>query len=621
MMYRQRTSAIAGQVYLLLCVCVLSCCAARTDAAPKKPAAYQGPCAVAVSQDGKTLFVANSDACNVAWVDVASGKVSRRVEMPARPTGIALTPDGAELAVTCAAPESTVLVLDTASGRQIRSIPVGHTAVGPAITPDGRSLYVCNRFDNDVSVIDLETGTERARVDAVREPVATAVTPDGETVLIINHLPNTRTDLDFPGPVSPVVTVIDTQTDRTTEIELPYGSNGLRDAFISPDGRYAYVPHILSNFDRTPSQVELGWTNLNVLSVIDIGQKTVLSTIGLDDMYQGFGNPWAAVCTDDGKTICVCHAGTNELTVLDSSAARETPSRPYLSPLVAGIPEVTESGAPSKRRIALPGHGPRGLAVFQSQVYVAEYFSDTVAVVDLRPGTDEEIRTISLGPPSQMTDRRRGEFLFHSATICYQHWQSCATCHPDGRIDALNWDLLNDGIGTFKNTKSLLLAHRTPPAMAEGVRPTAEAAVRSGIVHILFSERPEEEASAIDTYLAALQPVPSPHLVQGQLSPSAARGERLFASQRIGCHRCHPAPLYTDRRMHDVGTRSVHEYSDRFDTPTLIEVWRTAPYLHDGRYTTIRQLLVEGRHGLSHLPPDALTEQEINDLVAFALSL
>jgi cytochrome c peroxidase len=60
---------------------------------------------------------------------------------------------------------------------------------------------------------------------------------------------------------------------------------------------------------------------------------------------------------------------------------------------------------------------------------------------------------------------------------------------------------------------------------------------------------------------------------------------------------------------------------DRFDTPTLIEVWRTAPYLHDGRYLTIRELLAEGRHGLEGGPLEALGEQEIDDLVEFVLSL
>jgi cytochrome c peroxidase len=47
------------------------------------------------------------------------------------------------------------------------------------------------------------------------------------------------------------------------------------------------------------------------------------------------------------------------------------------------------------------------------------------------------------------------ERLFHDATIGHQSWQSCASCHPDGRAGGLNWDLLNDGIGNPKNTKSV----------------------------------------------------------------------------------------------------------------------------------------------------------------------
>ena len=71
--------------------------------------------------------------------------------------------------------------------------------MGPAVSPDGKRLYVCNRFDNDVSVIDLAAGKELARVAAVREPIAAAVTPDGRTVLVANHLPNTRTDAALRG--------------------------------------------------------------------------------------------------------------------------------------------------------------------------------------------------------------------------------------------------------------------------------------------------------------------------------------------------------------------------------------------------------------------------------------
>ena len=83
--------------------------------------------------------------------------------------------------------------------------------------------------------------------------------------------------------------------------------------------------------------------------------------------------------------------------------------------------------------------------------------------------------------------------------ICFQGWESCASCHPGGgRVDGLNWDLPNDGIGNPKNTKSLLLAHSTPPAMTLGVRSNAEAAVRAGIRHILFTVQPEEIPTAIE---------------------------------------------------------------------------------------------------------------------------
>jgi cytochrome c peroxidase len=250
-------------------------------------------------------------------------------------------------------------------------------------------------------------------------------------------------------------------------------------------------------------------------------------------------------------------------------------------------------------------------------LYVAEYFSDSVAAVALTAEEAPSVRRLALAPPPQWDEVRRGEVLFHDGRVCLQHWQSCASCHPEGRADALNWDLLNDGEGNPKNTKSMLLSHQTPPAMASGVRLTAEAAVRSGIKHILMSQRPEDEARAMDAWLKSLKPVPSPLLVNGRLSPSAERGRRLFESNRVGCARCHPAPLYTDRKTHDVASRGDFDDRAAFDTPALVEAWRTAPYMHDGRYATIGQLLTEGRHGLE----DELSDEEIADLAQFVLSL
>jgi len=586
-----------------------------------EPGEYLGPCALAVSKDAKTLYVACADSHQVAWVSLPGGNVTRRAAVPAEPTGIALTPDGKRLIVTCAASRSTIAVFDAASGKRITNIPAGHTAVSPVISPDGRRMYVCNRFQNDVSVIDLAAGKEVARIAAVREPIAAAVTPDGRALLVANHLPNTRTNEAIRGDVTPVVTVIDTGTHETSAIELPHGANGLRGLCVSPDGKHALVTHLLSNFERIPFQVNTGWINVNVVSVIDTQRRKVISTIGMDEFYSGAGNPYDVTYSADGQSVCVSVAGTHELCVIGRSDLLGDFAHRTMQPMMAVWPIYPSLGESLWRRIKLPGKGPRGLAVAGSTVYAAQYFSDSVVEVDLPTAGEGSIRTIALGPTPKLTPRRRGQLLFHDATICYQRWQSCASCHPDGRVDGLNWDLMNDGTGNPKNTKSMLLAHKTPPAMAEGVRVSAELAVRSGLTHILFADRPEEEAVAIDEYLKSLKPVPSPHLRDGRLSEAAERGRELFQSKRVGCGRCHPPPLYTDLKAHNVGTRSPSERNERFDTPTLVEVWRTAPYLHDGRYRTIRELFVKGRHGLRPGRSDDLSEQEIDDLAEFVLSL
>ena len=158
--------------------------------------------------------------------------------------------------------------------------------------------------------------------------------------------------------------------------------------------------------------------------------------------------------------------------------------------------------------------------------------------------------------------------------------------------------------------------------MSIGVRETAEAAVRAGIQKILFTVQPEEVAVALDEYLKAIQPVPSPLLVNGKLSPSAARGKKLFQSDALGCANCHPSGLFTDLKSHDVGTRGQYDKpADKYDTPTLIEAWRTAPYLHDGSAVTVRDVLTSGNRENRHGKTSHLTPQQVDDLVAYVLSL
>jgi YVTN family beta-propeller protein len=597
--------------------------------------AYASPCALAPTSDGKILFVACSTAGQVVRFETVQNKVTARIPLPDAPCGLVLSSNGALLYVACAAPKSTICILDTSKLRVLEKISTGHTSMSPVLGPREDRLYVCNRFNNDVSVIDLRTWQEIKRVAVEREPVAGAVTPDGRYLIVANHLhAQTANRLHIGASVS----VIDTEKLALCKnIELTLGASFLNGVAISPNGKFAAVTHVHSMYWLSTTGVELGRMNGSALTVLDLDKLEVLGMIFLDQTLSGAAMPWGVAWTQDGNTIAVANSSAHAISLVDAPTVADPAS---FGSTRIGAYEPTERGMaplPKQRpvrlqkRIAVPGQGPRAVALAGSQFYTANYFSEDLCRIDL--SADElQPELLSLGRVRAPTIERKGEMLFNNAQLCFQGWQSCASCHDvDGRTDALNWDLLNDGIANPKNTRTLLYAHESGVAMALGVRTNAEEAVRAGIHHILFSEQPEEVAGAIDAYLKSLRPIQSPHLAAGHLSDTAKHGESLFRDPKTGCLNCHPPPLFTDGKAHDVGTtteyRSLYQTpgadrpSDLFYSPVLVELWRTAPYLHDGSALTLRDVLTKRNPDDRHGRTSHLTGQEIEDLVQYLLSL
>jgi DNA-binding beta-propeller fold protein YncE/mono/diheme cytochrome c family protein len=586
---------------------------------------YLSPFALVADNEGKNLYVAEATAKQVAVFNIGEGKVTKVISLPEQPTGLALAPDGELVYVTAGGPDSKVYIVDLKSGKVQDTLPAGHTPVAPVISSDGKVLYICNQFNNNVSIYDLTSKSEPAKAVVTREPIAAALTPDNKFLFVANHLPAGAADGNYSAAV---VSVLDTTTQTVIKtIYLPNGSTGLQGICISSDGRYAYVTHILSRYQLPTTQLDRGWMNTNALSIIDISKKELLNTVLLDDVDSGAANPWGVACTDDGKYICINHAGNHEVSVIDATSLHKKLVSIAKGEKVSDVSQ-TPDDVPNdlsfmvglRRRLKLTGNGPRGLVVIGTKAYSAEYFTGSLGVVDINPESYSKARSIALGTEKFPTKIRKGQMLFNDATLCFQHWQSCASCHPGGgRVDALNWDLLNDGIGNPKNTKSLLLAHKTPPAMMTGVRPDAESAVRAGIRHIQFVVRPEEDAVAIDEYLKSLEPVQSPLLVNGNLSTAAEQGRGIF--NKSGCASCHTPPLYTDLNKYNIGTGKGLDENQSFDTPTLVEAWRTGPYLYDGRAKTIKEVLTQYNTGNKHGNTSNLNEEEIDNLAEFVLSL
>ncbi|MDF7799601.1 Calx-beta domain-containing protein [Pontiellaceae bacterium B1224] len=566
---------------------------------------YLSPTELVADPGNGLLYVAESTASRVGVVDITTQQRLGSIDLPQHPSGLALSSDGSTLYVTAGVSDGAVYVVDTSSWQVTQTIPVGHTPLAPVLV-SGNRLYVCERFLNTVAEVDLTTGTIVKRIAVLREPHGAALTPDGTKLLVGNLLPHQPS---IQTGIAASVSVIDTASGLvTTNILLPPGSHSLRDVTVSPDGNYAVVAHTLGRYRVPATQIFRGWVNTSALSIIDLSSETLYNTVDIDDLDLGAANPWGIGFTADGETLCITHTGTHELSAINWSGLLTK-----LSFATKNVCDDLSYLAGLRRRLPMPGNGPRDIAVVGSKVYAANYFSDSLTVADVTTGQEYAAQEMALGWVMPQTDVRFGKELFHDATLSAQQWQSCVSCHPDGRIDGLNWDLLNDGFGNAKNVKSLLQAHYTAPTTWTGVRPDAETSVRAGIMFSHMINWKNDEDLYLDTFLKAEQPVPSPYLVDDELSAAAARGQVIFNDR---CTYCHSGPYLTDQTLHDVGTGTDID-AGPFDTPSLIEVWRTGPYLHDGRAQTIHDVVEVFAHGST----SGLTEDEIDDLVEYVKSL
>jgi len=537
--------------------------------------------------------------------------------------------------VTTLEPAGRVLAVDVRTGAIGRQWRAGHTPMAPVIDAKDQVLCVANRFDHTIALLDLETDAVRT-VRVVREPVALVLGADGKRLFVANHLPEVKPFLDDENPyIGAEISVIDVDEGRLIRnIELPNGSQGLRGMAISADGKHVVVTHVLSHWVIPPMAIAKGAMNMNALSLIDAETLEWVQTVILDDPNRGAANPWAVTFSGNGRDLLVTHAGTHELSVIDWAALlRRVAARGGATGLYDEDDLTWMAGI--RQRVSLGVHGARALLERDGVAYVAGYFSDELAVV----GPEGSVRVVKLTKSSERSAARLGEEYFNDASLCLEQWQSCATCHPDGRSDTLYWDLLNDGMANTKNTKSLLMSALTPPVMWRGVRADAATAVRAGIHHIQFAEPRPEQAEAIDAYLLHMQAVPGPALdagvledakteeascakchypgvPRGRLTTGARRGKAIFEG-KAGCVACHPHPTFTSMEKVDPGLGSGVLY----DVPSLIEVWRTAPYLHNGDALTLRETITDFNWMQKRGRTKDLSEQELDDLLAYLRSL
>ncbi len=584
---------------------------------------YFAPNGIAVSKDHKTLYITAEAARQILFVDLATSSITRHIDLPASPTGLVVSPDGSEIYVTCMSellPVGVVAVVPAGGTKIARTFEAGHSPRSPVISPDGTDLYVCNRLENKVRAYDIAGGAVQWEADSKREPYAATLTPDGTRLLVANYLPSGRNDV---GTLAAKVLILDAKNGELLHrIQLFNGTQSCADIEVSADGRYAYIPHVRSLHAMTPhNKIEMGWINSNAVGIIDLSGPSLIGDLMLDNPGAGAANPWDMVVT--GSRAYVAFAGSRELHTLNLQklhAAADTTEN-FFEYGNGDLTITIKFGS----RSSVPVMGGRHMACVGDTVFVVGRFSDNIAVLDTKDDAARFIRKISLHGMYEHTPQaeQKGEFYFNNAKeMCFQNWHSCASCHPGGRINGTKWDLENDGEGNFKDTKSLLAAHLTPPSTWTGVRDSLEIMTRSQIQYVLFWDPAhlETQAQAIDTYIGSLRPFPSPALTLNGLNAAAVRGKDVF--NQLSCGTCHPDSNYfTDQQIHE-GYKEQWEvgpFDGKWDTPTLHEVWRTAPYMHNGGCATLKDVFQPPyTHGLDG---KTITDQQLNDLVEYLKTL
>jgi len=588
---------------------------------------YLSPEDLKLSPDGKYVYVIEKTANQMVKLNAENQKIEKVYSMPDMPMDMTISANGQKMYVTCGEGEGYWVEVDLKSGK-MNVTKAGHSPMAPCLSLDQKKIYISNRLEDTLSEWDIATKKRLRTVKVSREAVATVLSKDGQFLFVANHLPTGRANVDR---MTSVIEVVNTKTFKVVKkISLPNGAIDLRRMAISHDGKWILVPSVFARFLVPTNQIERGWINTHAMNIIDVKKQELFHTVLLDDPDLGAANAWGVAFSQDDKLIAVAHSATHEVSVIDAAALfKKLETAPTRQP--GETLEVFETNVRNpanqlnfissvRQRIKLEGLGPKGIAFnAKGELYVAQFFSDNIGYIDLSDVEYPYVENLSLGPVKKMDQVREGEFYFNDASICFQQWQTCSTCHPDVRTDAVNWDLLNDGIGNPKSTKSLLLSHVTPRAMVTGIRESAEVAVRAGIRFIQFTAVDEERAKAIDAFLRQLKPIPSPYLVDGKLSESAIRGKKVF--RKANCVFCHSGEYYTDMKLHNVGTGMGLEKNTKFDTPTLVETYRTRPYLHQGQAKDLREMLTIYNKDDKHGKTSQLTEKEIDDLIEYIMSL
>ena len=590
---------------------------------------YKTPLNMAISPNGKEIYVACEAAHTVIVVDLRKLEKVAEIETGHHPTDVAFSPDGARAYVSNRL-DDTVSVVDVSSRQVTASIPVGDEPHGLLTDTSGKYLYVLNTSSDSISIIDTTTLKEVKRLNASRSPWSLSLSPDGSLLYVTNNLSRF---IEFRKPSLSEVTVIDAERSVVEDRILIPAANLMQGIDWHPSGKFALI-----TLNRTKNLVPMtrllqGWTITNGLGIV--WKDGRVDQVLLDEPGMCFPDPTDVTTTPDGRLALVTSSGSNQIAVVDVPK--------LISMLEAASPDEREHvfpnhmGKPVEFVIThIPvSHSPRGVLVAPDgkTAFVANALDDSLSVIDL--DKLEATGTVDLGGPKVVTKVRYGERLFHNADITFHRQFSCHSCHPDGHVDGITYDIEPDGIGISPvDNRTLRGILDTAPFKWEGTNPSLQrqCGPRLAVFFTRIQPFTPEELSALDNYICTIPRPPNRYRPLGaELTDAQRRGKKMFERTMANdgrvipkgnrCVTCHFPPLFTDRNRHNIGTKLLFDRESEFDTPHLNNIYDSAPYLHNGIAETLEEIWTRYNPNDEHGVTNDMTKDQLNDLIEYIKTL
>ena len=580
--------------------------------------------------------------------DAAKGLVEvARVDLPADAWGIAISPDESTVLVTSAWTHK-VSAIDLATAKVRWTIDVPREPRAVVIRPDGGSAYVTHLVGSAVTRIDDLAGTPK--IHAVDLPPAPARAPSGKTL---------DASLGYSA-------VLNDDGSRLFVARHALGALGQGSWFgamtLDVLATRSDLPVLQKRLPGLPAA-----KNPLLAKLTDAGLVTPLEIAAgeLTPVTQ----PRAVAYRKSAKTVVVIGEGDDRLAELDALSAA-----PAIKPVV-----IYKLGSKYDVHLNIAGAcgAPAGLALSEDDKLAYVFCRSTydLAIVTLsdpenppplphvKPGEDRsretptDVVTIHLADDPGDKEVMLGRRLFHNATDALTSGGlACSGCHPEGRDDAHVWHEArvassNESERVIfiaepelapneKNGKSGF-AMQTPmlagrigtdgPYGWHAQNKDLVARLKEGFgLHRWSSvyRKGEGEQLARIQYLRAYarSGLVNPPKEKRELTEEETRGQVIFMSANAQCGKCHvPDPEYTDRMAYPLLPKLAplpgfeEDPDGKFKTPSLRFVGGTAPYFHDGRYSTLEGLIDQNNDRMGKT--SSLTKDERAALVAFMRTL